>query len=530
MTAPTSVTAPTVPAPQSFEVCGPLPRGMTLLQASAGTGKTFTIAALTTRYVAEGLPIDRLLVITFTRMATGELRERVRDRLVTAFEGLTAWLEGGGETPGDDELVRTLVDSAPTVVALRRDRLGKAIADFDSATIETTHGFCLQVLYGLGTAGDIDREVTLVEDVRDLMEEVVDDLYLRRFAHRPNPLEFSRDDAMEIATHILSQPDARVVPEWSTAEDLPSIRRRFAKAVREEMDRRKRALKILTYDDVLIRLRDTLVDPQRGVVACERLRQRYDVVLVDEFQDTDPVQWEIMHRAFGQGGSTLVLIGDPKQAIYAFRGADVHAYLDARHAVLSEWTLDVNWRSDEGLLAAYDALFANAQLGEAGITYRATCAAPANREPRLVGVPAAAPLRARLVHADDGLVQLTLKKKQPQADAARDFVARDLAAEVVALLSAGPEVITRRRDGSELDRVRLHPGHIAVLVRYNSHAADGAERTDQGRCPCRHRWFGFGVRDRASPGLAPPTRGARTANGAGSSLARRSELLRRLDT
>ncbi len=76
-------------ARRSFDVCGDLPTGMTLLQASAGTGKTFTIAALTTRYVAEGiLPIDRLLVITFTRMATGELRERVRERLVRAFDGL----------------------------------------------------------------------------------------------------------------------------------------------------------------------------------------------------------------------------------------------------------------------------------------------------------------------------------------------------------------------------------------------------------------------------------------------------------
>src|ERR1700693_5184455 len=81
--------------PRPFDVCGELPTGMTLLQASAGTGKTFTIAALTTRYVAEGvLPIDRLLVITFTRMATGELRERVRDRLVRAFDGLVDILAG----------------------------------------------------------------------------------------------------------------------------------------------------------------------------------------------------------------------------------------------------------------------------------------------------------------------------------------------------------------------------------------------------------------------------------------------------
>ncbi len=176
--------------PEPFELCGRLPRGMTLLQASAGTGKTFTIAALTTRYVAEaGLPIDRLLVITFTRMATGELRERVRDRLVLAFDGLVDILDGTG-THEDDEIVRHLADAPRREVEARRDRLGKAIADFDAATIETTHGFCLQVLYGLGTAGDVDREVTLVEDVRDMREEVVDDLFLRKFAGQPNTLEF----------------------------------------------------------------------------------------------------------------------------------------------------------------------------------------------------------------------------------------------------------------------------------------------------------------------------------------------------
>ena len=199
------------------------------------------------------------------------------------------------------------------------------------------------------------------------------------------------------------------------------------------------------------------------------LRERYDVVLVDEFQDTDPVQWEIMHRAFGHPAATLVLIGDPKQAIYAFRGADVHAYLDARQVVQTEWTLDVNWRSDEGLLAAYDALFANAQLGEAGINYRKISAADTNREPRLVGAPVSAPLRVRIVHADDHLVPVTARKGQPQAAAARDFVAKDLAAEVVSLLTARPDVITRRRDGSE-EKAPLHPGHIAVLVRTNGHA------------------------------------------------------------
>ena len=96
----------------SFKVHGPLPRGTTLLEASAGTGKTFTIAALTTRYIAEDdLPIDRLLVMTFTRMATGELRERVRDRLVRAFDGLADVLAGRPPPQGDD-IVRLLADVA----------------------------------------------------------------------------------------------------------------------------------------------------------------------------------------------------------------------------------------------------------------------------------------------------------------------------------------------------------------------------------------------------------------------------------
>jgi exodeoxyribonuclease V beta subunit len=460
----------TRPDPRSFNVCGELPTGMTLLQASAGTGKTFTIAALTTRYIAEGiLPIDRLLVITFTRMATGELRERVRERMVRAFDGLVDILAGHGGHEAD-EIVQLLARGEPHEVEARRDRLGKAIADFDAATIETTHGFCLQVLYGLGTAGDVDREVTLVEDVSDLMEEVVDDLFLRRFANKPNVLDFDRRDAMEIAKYVLGHPDAEVVPPLSRAEDLPSIRRRFAKAVREEMEERKRALKILTYDDVLSRLRDTLFSQQRGPAACARLRDRYDVVLVDEFQDTDPVQWDIMRRAFGDAAATLVLIGDPKQAIYAFRGADVHAYLEARDVVQSEWTLDVNWRSDQGLLEAYDALFGGAQLGDAGIAYRRITAAKANQEPRLLGTRVEEPLRVRVVHADDGLVPLTARRQEPKAPETRSFIARDLAAEVVALLSDAPELITRSRDGAEVARAKVNAGDIAVLVRTNSHA------------------------------------------------------------
>ncbi len=93
-------------------------------------------------------------------------------------------------------------------------------------------------------------------------------------------------------------------------------------------------------------------------------------MLIDEFQDTDPMQWEIVQRAFGDGGVTLVLIADPKQAIYAFRGADVYAYLDAARSASARATLRVNRRSDQPLLDAFDVLFGDAKLGHPEIAYR----------------------------------------------------------------------------------------------------------------------------------------------------------------
>jgi exodeoxyribonuclease V beta subunit len=455
------------PRPEPFDVCGELPTGMTLLQASAGTGKTFTIAALTTRYVAEGvLPIERLLVITFTRMATGELRERVRERLVRAFDGLTDILGGAGGH-ADDEIVQLLAAGPRDAVEARRDRLGKAIASFDSATIETTHGFCLQVLYGLGTAGDVDREVTLVEDVSDLLEEVVDDLYLRKFAERPNPLHFTRAQAMEIAKHVFTHPDADIVPPLAADQDLPSIRRRFADAVRKEMERRKQVLKVLTYDDVLMRLRATLLDERRGPAACARLRERYDVVLVDEFQDTDPVQWDIMRRAFGEGGATLVLIGDPKQAIYAFRGADVYAYLDAARVARRRFTLNQNWRSDRPLLEAYDALFDPLRVGHPDIAYRKVDASPGHQSSGLDNAPISAVLRARVVHLADRVgVRLTTRGLAQKA-AAVEWVASDLASDVAALLGSEARLVRGPAQVEASAARRVTPGDIAVLVRTN---------------------------------------------------------------
>ncbi|MEN3284719.1 MAG: exodeoxyribonuclease beta subunit [Solirubrobacteraceae bacterium] len=446
-----------------FDLTGPLPTGVTVLEASAGTGKTFTIASLAARYVAEGTPLEQLLLVTFTRMATGELRERVRERLVTAEQGLERVLAGA---PPSDEVVALLACGSPDDIAARRGRLARALADFDAATIATTHGFCQEVLGGLGVAGDVDPDATFVEDVSELLDDIVDDLYVRRFHRRDTP-DFDRAQAMQIAWAAVRNPAVRIEPEAAGDDTIAAMRRRLAIAVRDELEHRKRQMAVMTYDDLLTRLDDTLRGAG-GAAAAARLQARYRVVLVDEFQDTDPVQWDIMRRAFGGGGVTLVLIGDPKQAIYAFRGADVYAYLEAASAADAQATLEINWRSDQGLIDAYDTMFGGAKLGHEGIVYRKVRAADANQTPRLSGAPVAASLRIRVVDRGDA-------GRTPQGyarvGAAREHIATDLAADLSALLSSDAEIEIRGEDGSLHRRERVRPGHVAVLVRTHRNAA-----------------------------------------------------------
>ena len=461
----------------SFDLCGCLPVGVTVLEASAGTGKTFTIAALAARYVAEGVGLHQMLLVTFTRMATGDLKERVRERLVSAEEGLTRAMAGIEPAP-DDEILRLLSAGPEDAVRVRRDRLAAARREFDAATIATTHSFCDQVLRGLGVAGDVDRDAILVEDVADRVDEIVDDFYLRKY-HRPGTSpHFDRAEARRIARAAVANPVTRLEPQHAAPDSAADQRRRLAEAVRLEADRRKRMAGVLTYDDLQVRLRDILADPARGSAARARLRARYRVVLVDEFQDTDPTQWDILRLAFGSGDATLVLIGDPKQAIYAFRGADVYAYLDAARHAGAKSTLDINWRSDQGLLDAYDTLFGLAKLGHSEILYRHVDAAVAHRRPRLVGAPVDTPLRFRILRRDSGLAERSPERGHIAAPSGRRAIAADVAADLVRLLSSEAHIVTRQPDGSDSGRRPVRPGDVAVLVRTNGRAAEVRDALD----------------------------------------------------
>ncbi|PVG82345.1 exodeoxyribonuclease V subunit beta [Nocardioides gansuensis] len=426
----------------TFDITGPLPEGTTLLEASAGTGKTWTIAALVTRYVAEGVAcLDQLLVVTFTRAASQELRERVREQLDEA----AALLSTPGAAPLTD-LEEWLLDADEAELGERRERLTAALTTFDAATIATIHQFCQLVLRSLGVAGDTDPGAVLVEDLEQLTAEVVDDLYLARFAGEQQP-PWTREEAGRIAREAVGDPRAHVEPRAALEEapdSLPAQRVRFALDVRAEVDRRKRRLGILSYDDLLGQLADALEDD--AAPARTRMRQRWKVVLIDEFQDTDPVQWQVFERAF-HGVATLVLIGDPKQAIYAFRGGDVVTYLRAGETATTRQTLGVNWRADKPLLDSLQVVLEGATLGDPRIVVHPVQAH--HPKSRLVG--AGPPFRLRVArHAELGAKPTS----KPGVARWRAHVVADLARDIKRLLTSG----------ATFDGRPLVPGDVAVLA------------------------------------------------------------------
>jgi exodeoxyribonuclease V beta subunit len=444
----------------AVDLRGPLPTGTTVLEASAGTGKTWTIAGLVTRYVAEGIAnISELLVVTFGRAATGELRTRVRDRLVATRDALA---DPGCARGSADPVVALLATGTAEEIAQRRRRLAAALASFDSATVATIHQFCQQVLQGLGVVANQDPGTALVEDLTDLVEEVLTDLYLRLHC-RPgasDPVITLAQARAVVRAAVVEDPLADLQPSDVDPDSPAGVRLRLARAARAEVDRRKRLRRVQGFDDLLLRARDALADEVTGPDACDRLRERYRVVLVDEFQDTDPVQWEVFRRAF-HGARTLVLIGDPKQAIYAFRGADVRAYLAARTAATHHATLDTNWRSDAGVLDGLATLFRGAALGDDRIVVLPV--RPGHERPGLEPYhPCPVELR---VLPRDGLRQV--KNGTVAVDAARCAVADDVAAQVLAMLAGSSTVVPRHGGGSPRP---LEPGDVAVLVRTKAQA------------------------------------------------------------
>ena len=506
------------PAPTPFDVHGPLPTGTTVLEASAGTGKTYTIAALAARYVAEGhVELHQLMIVTFGRMATDELRVRVRDRLVRLEAQLTEVLgrtPPGAPVPARDDVAELLLAVDASELARRHERVSRALADFDAATIATTHEFCLRMLDDLGVLGDPEPDAVFVEHLAELTAEVARDVYLRRYATAEQPL-LKFEDALRLAEDVVRAGPIRLVPDLGAGARADE-RVGFAREVVDEVQRRKERARYLTYDDMLTRLQAALADPRHGDLAAQRLRDRFPVVLVDEFQDTDPIQWDILRRAFHQH-STLVVIGDPKQAIYAFRGADVNSYLQVAREATTIATLGTCYRSDRALLDGLDLIMGDASLGDPAIVVRPVGSAhPMRRLDRRRG-------------------------SRPRAGAAAQGERRAGVREPAASTHhQGPGGRDRRSADSRRARLRRHPGvgrrraATGAGVRHRGAGAPQRGRRADPRRPGRRgdprrpARLGLGVLLARRAGLAARAAGAGAAP-AGAGPRGRPDQSRRLD-
>ncbi|WGT46143.1 UvrD-helicase domain-containing protein [Tessaracoccus lacteus] len=415
-----------------FDLLGPLPQRTTLLEASAGTGKTYAIAALAARYLAEEGHAPRdLLMITFGSQAAGELRDRVRGRISESLAYLDRLADGAVADPSDDPVSRHLA-----AVPGARDALAAALQQFGEITISTTHGFCQDMLQELGVLGDWDPSETVGPDDDVLAHQCASDTYLALWAGEQNP-PIEPADAL----------NRGVAAATSTLPLLPDQGpfHEYATRTRELYAQRRMSESLCTFNDIVARLRSALADPELGAQVRARLRERFPVVLVDEFQDTDPDQWDILREAFVGPDRRTVLIGDPKQSIYGFRGADLGSYLQARsHAQVC--SLDVNYRSDAAVVDGVVDLFRGSHLGDETITVEPV---RTHRTGSGLQVPGTARLWLRRCSVGE-LTSVT----------AAEAVGHDVVHQVRLLLSRA--TLT---DGSA-----LRPSDIAVLVRRGARA------------------------------------------------------------
>ena len=470
--------------PPSLALSGELPTGSVVLEASAGTGKTYALTALLVRSVAERrLRSEELLVVTFTRAATAELRDRIRRALDDAASVLA------GDKP-DEDWLNALCDVAADERASRQTAVERCIAELDAATITTIHGFCGLTLQQAGVRGSGARTTDLAGDDTSLLTQVVRDILIQELADDPTalndpelpketPPSTIEDRLCRAVRARLNNPTAIIDPIGDVEPAVATrLRELCEQAVVEIADRRQMAGQS-GYDDLISGVAELTSHPDEGPAACRMMRERYRLVMVDEFQDTDPLQWRIFSRLFAESGTDLgspvdlLVVGDPKQAIYRFRGADLHAYLDAvDDPDVTRLVLRTNYRSDAGLLTAIGTLLKGAEFGDSRITFQPVAPRPGAHDHAILDD--GKPLQIRTVprHAE----LLDKRGKLVLASPTAKLIVADLVAEVRHLL-AGVQL-------SEKDCTRaIRPQDLAILVKAHTDGDEVAEALREAGIP-----------------------------------------------
>jgi exodeoxyribonuclease V beta subunit len=231
-----------------------------------------------------------------------------------------------------------------------------------------------------------------------------------------------------------------------------ALLRDFIQFAQKELPRRKEERKVQWFDDLLSRTLSALKGPGDGDLAAA-LRQKYRAALIDEFQDTDPVQYRIFEAIYSGEDQWLYLIGDPKQAIYGFRGADVFTYLEACRKVKQRFTLGQNWRSESGLVQAVNAFFQD------------------HGNPFVFGEISFAPVEAR-GKADQERLTINGERKAPAEIwfwESEGTLSKEKTCQVLPGVVAG-EIARLLRENTRIGERKLSPQDIAVLAPENQQA------------------------------------------------------------
>lgn len=532
--------------------------GPLALEASAGTGKTFAMVQLAMRILLGDTPVasrgpGHLLLVTFTRAAAAELKDRLR----SAIDNARALEQGLRQPSPDQQWIISLLEHCGVKAGPRLEQLNQRM---DQLSVSTINSFCANILRDFASECGVSGKLDFIEEDTPLQAEVLAD-QLRRLGwedpwqaaalagmdfspkaleKETRPLSSDSEELPSIAEgrrlflaeleqlraiwdrenlsdlldqaawttskSLLWQADFRAAaveqlhclamgdpagmeglaylgaetlgenlknrsnPEKAAREQLlnqptilavsrltqalalwqSSLLREVARAVAVELPRVKAERGVASFNDQITMVAEALGDPERGAVLARHIAQQYDAILVDEAQDTNPQQWQIITQAFNS--LPRLIVGDPKQSIYGWRGADLDAYLDQRDRAGSErtWHLSHNWRSSPALLQAIEALF----------TY--------SPEPFRVPVE-----RMDFVHVEPGRDIPGLEDFESSA-AMRWFVVEET-------LAAEPQrALMRRRMVAEIQRLLgggvrwkgrpLQAGDIAVLVRTHQQA------------------------------------------------------------
>lgn len=366
------------PIPAFDVIRTPISKPM-LLEASAGTGKTYSLMHVLLRLLVEKeLSLKNILVVTFTNAAAFELSSRLRKNLTEILEKLSIITDP--ESYSGDPVVKEQLEvwsngtgEGNITLSQVKERVQKALSEIDDAAIFTIHGFCQRMLqdYVFSSKGNYDFNLG---DDTEAKEKAVND-FLRANLPKSFPgeagLQLSAASAFDwnkvlekvsklsTGKSLISQIKPMKDNENECAPEIADFFYTFVREAYPAFVENKKEERIFTFDDLLTETEAKVINEAEFV---QEIRKLFSAALIDEFQDTDPVQYSIFRRLFLQDEESekpVIFVGDPKQSIYKFRNADLDTYLQAKNDINNTYELTKNFRSTPGIIEGVNAFFGN---------------------------------------------------------------------------------------------------------------------------------------------------------------------------